>query len=75
MHNKTKQSLISLELLSNIISYDEISKKKLSYQIRPCCKQVNLIIIGTNYDGPKTPRLHTMFCGSRSTGSGVFKDF
>ena len=28
MQNKTKQSLISLELLSNIISYDEISKKK-----------------------------------------------
>ena len=27
MHNKTKQSLISLELLSNIISYDEINKK------------------------------------------------
>ena len=27
MHNKTKQSLISLELLSNIVSYDEINKK------------------------------------------------
>ena len=27
MQNKTKQSLISLELLSNIISYDEINKK------------------------------------------------
>ena len=29
MHNKTKQSLISLELLSNIISYDEITQKKV----------------------------------------------
>ena len=56
--------------------YSKLSMKSYVldfFHILPCCKIGEghpRVIIGRNYDGPKSPKLHTKFHCNRPTGSG-----